>query len=537
MGIKQEAAIDGSQLKMMLLGAYQSFENNYEMINNLNVFPVPDGDTGTNMLHTMAAVAEAVSKLENPTIGEVGQTAARSAILGARGNSGVILSQLLHGIGKGLVGKEAATNNEIGKAFQYGILYAYRSVSRPVEGTILTVARGIAKGAYHAVRDGLEFTEVLNQAIVAGRAELDRTPELLPALKEAGVVDAGGQGLIVFFEGCLAGLKGEVPPVFVSAEAPEVKLDLTEEFDLEYPYCTEFVVRDSHIEEKEVMRTLESMGNSLIVGVVFDIVKVHIHSKNPGAVLQKAMQWGSLHDIKIDNMKDQHREKLFAKQPAVTKAGLAVLTVAAGDGIAKIMKSIGAEEIIYGGQSMNPPVEDFVRCIEEGRAEQYIILPNNKNIVLAVQQVKKLLGTMQIDFIPTNNLAQGLAALVAFDKEKSMVENVMAMREQAKAARSAACSIAVRDSVVNGIKVKKGQYIGLVEEKIVCAGDQLLEVAAETLGLAAEGAELISIYYGNDMPVEQAEELVDELKKINGDWEIELFDGGQPLYPLLMVIE
>ena len=207
MEMRQEAAIDGSQLKMMLLGAYQSFENNYEMINNLNVFPVPDGDTGTNMLHTMAAVAEAVSKLENATIGEVGQTAATSAILGARGNSGVILSQLLHGIGKGLAGKEAATNNEIGKAFQYGILYAYRSVSRPVEGTILTVARGIAKGAYHAVRGGLEFTEVLSRAIVAGRAELDRTPELLPALKEAGVVDAGGQGLIVFFEGCLAGLK------------------------------------------------------------------------------------------------------------------------------------------------------------------------------------------------------------------------------------------------------------------------------------------------------------------------------------------
>ena len=320
-------------------------------------------------------------------------------------------------------------------------------------------------------------------------------------------------------------------------EAPEVKLDLTEEFDLEYPYCTEFVVRDSHIEEKEVMQTLQSMGNSLIVGVVFDIVKVHIHSKNPGAVLQKALQWGSLHDIKIDNMKDQHREKLFAKQPTVAKAGLAVLSVAAGDGIARIMKSIGAEEIIYGGQSMNPPVEEFVRCIEEGHAEQYIILPNNKNIVLAVQQVKKLLGTMQIDFIPTNNLAQGLAALVAFDKEKPMVENVMNMREQAKAAHSAACSIAVRDSVVNGIKVKKGQYIGLVEEKIVCAGDQLFEVASETLGLAAQGAELISIYYGKDMPVKQAEELADELKKTNGDWEIELFDGGQPLYPLLMVIE
>lgn len=537
MKIRQEAAVDGSDLKTMLLGAYQSFENNYEMINNLNVFPVPDGDTGTNMLHTMSAVADAVSKLENATIGEVGQAAAKSAILGARGNSGVILSQLLHGIGKGLAGKTAATNNEIGKAFQYGVLYAYRSVSRPVEGTILTVARGIAKGAYHAVREGREFTEVLQQAIVAGRAELEKTPELLPALKEAGVVDAGGQGLIAFFEGCLAGLKGEVAPVFVPVEAPEVKLDLTEEFDLEYPYCTEFVVRDSNIEEKEVMHELENMGNSLIVGVVFDIVKVHIHSKNPGAVLQKAMQWGSLHDIKIDNMADQHRGEVFNKQQAVSKAGLAVLSVAAGDGIARIMKSIGAEEVIYGGQSMNPSVEDFVRCIEKGSAEQYIILPNNKNIVLAVQQVKKLLGTKQIDFIPTNNLAQGLAALVAFDKEKSMVENVMLMREQAKAARSAACSVAVRDSVVNGIIVKKGQYIGLVEEKIVYAGDELFDVAAKTLVLAAEGAELISIYYGKDMPAEQAEELADELKKMNGDWEMEIFDGGQPLYPLLMVIE
>ena len=537
MTMKQEAAITGSQLKLMLLGAYQSFDKNYEMINSLNVFPVPDGDTGTNMLHTMAAVAEAVSKLENAKVGEVGQVAAKSAVLGARGNSGVILSQLLHGIGKGLAGKESATNNEIGKAFQYGILYAYRSVSRPVEGTILTVARGMAKGARLAIRDGLELTEVLRQAIAAGRSELARTPELVPVLKEAGVVDAGGQGLIVFFEGCLAALLGEVVPVFATAEAHEIKLDLTEKIDLDYPYCTEFVIRDAAVQEKEVMQALEGMGDSLIVGVVYDIVKVHIHAKDPGAVLQLALHWGTLHDIKIDNMADQHRENLFAKPPVTVRNGLAVLSVAAGDGIAKIMKSIGAEEIIYGGQSMNPPVEDFVRSIEQGKAEQYIILPNNKNIVLAVQQVKKLLGTRQIDFIPTNNLAQGLAALVAFDKSKSMEENVIAMKEQVKAARSAACSIAVRDSVVNGLKIQKGQYIGLVEEKIVCTGDSLLSVAAETLKIAAEEAELISIYHGKDIAADQARLLVEELKEINSDWEIELFDGGQPLYPLLIVIE
>ncbi len=535
MKMKQVAAITGEQLKTMLLGAYQGFENNYEMINNLNVFPVPDGDTGTNMLHTMASVAESVSKLEDAPIGEVAQTAAKYAVLGARGNSGVILSQLLHGIGKGLAGKQAATNNEMGKAFQYGILYAYRSVARPVEGTILTVSRGIAKGAHHAVRSGQEFTEVLRQAIAAGREELNRTPELLPALKEAGVVDAGGQGLIVFFEGCLAALKGEVVPIFASAETVQANFDAVDELDLEYPYCTELVVRGSHVQEKEAMQALEGMGNSLIVGVVFDIVKVHIHTKNPGAVLQQALQWGSLHDIKIDNMIDQQGDKLLNVR--TSKTGLAVLSVAAGDGIAKIMKSIGAEEIIYGGQSMNPSVEDFMRCIENGKAEQYIILPNNKNIVLAVQQVKKLLGTRQIDFIPTNNLAQGIAALMAFDKDKPMVENVMNMKENAKMARSAACSIAVRDSIVNGIKVQKGQYIGLVEEKIVCAGDELLAVAAETLRLAANEAELISIYYGKDLTEEQAVLLEEKLKKSDGEWEIEVFDGGQPLYPLLMVIE
>lgn len=537
MVMKQEASITGNQLQRMLLGAYQSFEKNYEMINSLNVFPVPDGDTGTNMLHTMGSVAEAVSKLEDVTVSEVAQAAAKSAVLGARGNSGVILSQLLCGIARGLVGKVAANNSEIGKAFQFGILYAYRSVSRPVEGTILTVAKGMAKGARQAVRSDLELMEVLKQAIAAGRQELARTPELLPALKEAGVVDAGGQGLLVFFEGCLAALKGEVVSIFVPLESHDIKLNLTEKFDLNYPYCTEFVVKDAQAQEKEVLRALESMGNSLIVAAVYGIVKVHLHTKNPGAVLQKALAWGSLHDIKIDNMADQQEANLFAKMPAVPKSGLAVLAVAAGDGIAQIMQSIGAEEVIYGGQSMNPPVEDFVHHVEQGRAEQYIILPNNKNIILAVQQVKKLLGARQVDYVPTNNLAQGLAALVKFDKAKTMEENLSAMKEHAQSARSAACSIAVRDSVVNGIKIRKGQYIGLVDEKIVCAGDDLLAIASETLMKTAADAELISIYYGKDMDAAETKLLAEALKKINGDWEIEIFDGGQPLYPLLMVIE
>lgn len=539
MGMKQDVAINGRQLQKMLLGAYQSFEKNYIAINDLNVFPVPDGDTGTNMMHTMASVARAVGTLKGgTTVSEVGQVAAKSAILGARGNSGVILSQLLRGIGKGLVGKAEATNNEIGKAFQFGVLYAYRAVSRPVEGTILTVAKGIAKGARHAVRSGVNLADVLEEAIASGKAELKKTPELLPALKEAGVVDAGGQGLLVFFEGCLAALKGETIKDTIPNVVVEEKAVMRKQVDVEFPYCTEFIVKEAAAEEHEVRNALLPLGNSLIVAMAEDIIKVHIHTKNPGTVLSKAVCWGSLHDIKIDNMQDQHESKVFVQAPAVIeKKGLGVLSVAAGEGIAEIMHSIGADEVMYGGQSMNPPVEEFVNRIEQGKAEQYIILPNNKNIVLAAQQVKKLLGEMVVHYIPTTNLAQGLAALVKFDKTKTLLENVTAMKESAAHAHGAAVSVAVRDSVVNGIAIKKGQYIGLVEDKIVYAGDDLESVTLDTVKLAAEDAELISIYYGCDLEEATAQKIASLLETAGDEWEVEVFDGGQPLYPLVMVIE
>ena len=377
---KQEAIISGEQIKNMLLGAYKSFEKNYQYINDLNVFPVPDGDTGTNMMHTMAAVAREISQLQNVTVSEVGTMAARSAIMGARGNSGVILSQLLRGLGKGLAGKKRATSNEVGKAFQFGILYAYRAVSKPVEGTILTVARAIAKGAYHAVRQGEDFEDVLCEALESGKKELARTPELLPALKAAGVVDAGGQGLIVFLEGCLAGFRGEdAGELHLPPSKPSFANFIEMEVDLENPYCTEFIVKEAEVKEDVVRSTLQPLGNSLIVAVVGDIVKVHIHTKAPGLVLQHGLSWGSLHDIKIDNMAEQHQHRVVGAQ--TEKHGLAVLSVAAGNGIASIMHQLGAAEIISGGQSMNPPVEAFIKVIEKGSAEQYIILPNNKNII------------------------------------------------------------------------------------------------------------------------------------------------------------
>lgn len=538
---EEKQVISGKQFKDMLLGAYHSFEKNFEKINDLNVFPVPDGDTGSNMLHTIASVAKAISAMpDDATCGEFGSVAARSAIMGARGNSGVILSQLLRGIGKGVAGKKTLTNIEIGKAFQYGILYAYRSVSKPVEGTILSVARGMAKRAYSTTRNSMGLEELLGEAIRVGKMELAATPEKLPVLKEAGVVDAGGQGLICFIEGCLAGLRGEECAALEIAPATSYKkIENAEPLDLEFPYCTEFIVKEANITKEAVSEALTVFGNSMIVAVMDDIVKVHIHTKHPGDALNCAQQWGTLHDIKINNMVDEHEERLFKNGEPVAapqpKSGLGVLTVAAGDGIAKIMHELGAAEIISGGQSMNPPVADFVNAIENGSCDQYIILPNNKNIILAAEQVKKLLGDSKVSYVPTTNLAQGISALLHYDATKSIIENTVIMANEAKEAVSGAITIAVRDSVVQGMTVKKGDYLGLLNDKIVCIGSSIKEVLFKLL----EGGdyELISLYYGEGLDEEGCAKLADEIVEENEDWEVETFYGGQPLYPLLIAME
>ncbi len=539
---KQTAVINGHDIKNMLLGAYEAFANNYRQIDDLNVFPVPDGDTGTNMMRTMDAVQRALLPLNTVSASDVGGAAAKSAIMGARGNSGVILSQLLRGIGRGLAGKAQVTGNELGKAFQFGILYAYRSVAKPVEGTILTVARGIAKAAYHAVRRGEDFAEILTEAIEGGKLELARTPELLPALKAAGVVDAGGQGLIVFLQGCLNGLLGKNTPLAVSpaaAKAGAAAALPAEEVDLTNPYCTEFIVKNAAVDEKIVREALQPLGNSLIVAAMEDIVKVHIHTANPGTVLQQALCWGTLHDIKIDNMAEQHEHRVFsaAAEQKTKKDGVGIVSVAAGSGIAEIMLAQGVSDIISGGQSMNPPVEDFVHAIENGAYSQYIILPNNKNIVLAAQQVQKLLGADKACYVPTVNLAQGIAAILAFDASKNMEANVAAMTAAAKTAHCAAVSTAVRDSVVNGMEITKGQYIGLLENKIVHACGSMAEAAIGAVQQAGTDWELLTLYYGSEITEDEARAVAAELEKLCPGAEAEVFNGAQPLYPLIITLE
>ncbi len=539
--------IDGKDFRRMIAGAYSEFMREHEYINSMNVFPVPDGDTGTNMLLTLGAVAKAVGEAPDEGIGSLARRGADSAIMGARGNSGVILSQLLRGIARGLAGKDTATSAEVGKAFQYGVLYAYRAVARPVEGTILTVAKGIAKGTQRAVREHAEFADILTAAIVAGQDELRRTPELLPALKAAGVVDAGGQGLIVFLKGCLEGLEGRFsgPEADFGRTLTVTGLDV--DISISHPYCTEFIVKKFAASLQEVKRQLEQMGESLVLAPGENILKVHIHTAHPGAVLESAIAWGTLHDIKIDNMADQRRDKIIEQggvtsmlAPAATeedRAKLAIVSVAAGEGLIAIMQQVGAGIIISGGQTMNPPVEEFMTAIHNGNAEQYIILPNNKNIVLAAAQAKKLLGE-QVAIVPTTNVPQGLAAILAFDPDSSLEANLERMTEAQAAVRSGSITIAVRDSSVDGQLVPEGSYIGVMDGSVVVYSGELASVLTKLVRhLATDDSSMVSLYFGAELTEAEAEDLAEVLGNELPNIEVEVYSGGQPLYHLIVSVE
>ncbi len=539
--------IDGNDFRRMIAGAYSAFMREHEYINSLNVFPVPDGDTGTNMLLTLGAVAKAVAEAPDEGIGSLSRRSADSAIMGARGNSGVILSQLLRGIARGLSGKDKATSAEVGKAFQYGVLYAYRAVARPVEGTILTVAKGIAKGAHRAVRERVAFADILTEAIRAGQEELKRTPELLPALKAAGVVDAGGQGLIVFLAGCLEGLEGRFSGPEADFGRTLTVPAMVAETNIAHPYCTEFIVKRFTAGLNEVKRQLEQMGDSLVLAQGESVLKVHIHTAHPGAVLESAIAWGTLHDIKIDNMADQHRETTMQNEPLATfnataeplaaKAGLAVISVVSGDGLTDIMRQMGAGVIISGGQTMNPPVEEFMAAVHNGPAERYIILPNNKNIVLAAAQAKKLLGD-RVAIIPTVNVPQGLAAVLAFDPERDLEANVALMTEAQAAVKSGSVTIAVRDSQVEGQTVPAGAYIGVIEGRVAVWADSLQgALTALVEYLAGPEAGMISLYYGAGLAESEAQALAGLLRATRSDIEVEVYSGGQPHYQFIVSVE
>ncbi len=530
--------IDGQAFKNMLIGAYQMFEKKYEIINQLNVFPVPDGDTGSNMLNTLRSMySMIVNEDGSETIGVLAEKAATGAIMGARGNSGVILSQIIHGISRGLRGKRTASCSQMGKAFQYGILYAYRAVSQPVEGTILSVARGLARGTRDVIRTESDFSRVLEACIASGEEALALTPEQLPILKQANVVDAGGQGLIYFLVGCLNGLTGKNEDVEVSNVKPlfdkmEVK---GEAFSIEFPYCTQFMLSPCKINGKEIRKRLNAWGESIVIAEGDNLVRVHIHSQRPGHVLDMAADWGTLHDISISNMIDQFEENK-EKQADIQKKPLGILSVVSGDGWMEIFENMGAD-VLSGGQTMNPSVQELSDTIKNGHYEKYIILPNNKNIILAAKQIKKIMGET-ITIVPSTNAMEGLAAAMVFSADQTPEENQAAMTEAMESVKTGQVTTAVRDTTIGAAVIHKDDYLGISRGKDIIATPDFKDCVKKLLAeIVNEDTEVISLYYGEGLTKEDAEALVEELGEIYEDAEFEVYEGGQPLYPVYISAE
>lgn len=554
-----EMTIDAAGFQKMIIGASYYFSREKEAINALNVFPVPDGDTGTNMSMTLAAAAEAALAYRGNAIGEIAVETASGALMGARGNSGVILSQLLRGIARGLQGKRIARPDDLSKSFQYGVVYAYKAVSRPVEGTILTVARETARGARSAARSGAGPCRIIEAAIKKGREALARTTEMLPELKRAGVVDAGGLGFIVFLEGCLFSVQhalGEILARKKEAEAAGAgnrtagaeAATPSGAAELPHPYCTEFIVKGTPA-AAELKDRLGPLGDSLLVVNQNNVSKVHIHTADPGSVLSLCLGYGSLHGIKIDNMSDQHRHALNLQAPietmvAVTgpspakgKKDTGIIAVSFGEGIKELFLSLGADEIVYGGQTMNPRVKDLFDAVQRIAADRVIILPNNKNIQMVAQQVQKI-SAKEIAVIGSRTIAQGLAAMVAFSPAADFAKNIGAMENSLKRVKSGELTYATRDTVIRGRKIPQGSYLGLYNGQLCSAGDELTPAALELIGeMLDEEDELVTVLYGKGISSGEAEAFAASVQNDHPCMEVELKYGGQPIYYYILAIE
>ncbi len=555
---KEDIYLHGRDLRDMILEACSYFELHKKAINDLNVFPVPDGDTGTNMSLTLMAAARDLQKAQTASIGEVAKIAAQSTLMGARGNSGVILSQLFQGIARGLASKEQAQLSELGKAFQYGIVYAYNAVSEPVEGTILTVAREIARGSKDILKTPLNLAELLETAIQSGREALERTPEQLPVLKEAGVVDAGGLGLVVFLEGCLQGFLSSTAKAdyveresvvgTITAQEPVNKPDsnILEDFDARYPYCTELVIKGAGISLENLRKIMAPWGDSLVVAGNETMTRIHIHTANPGNVLEMCLNYGSIHAIKIDNMIDQFQETHWSSSaehqadgllPQDISPGIGVVAIASGNGLAAIFSSLGADKIVSGGQSMNPSVQEIRDAIAGIPAAKVIVLPNNNNIRLAAEQTSKLVEK-EIVVIDTRSVPQGLSAILSLNRGSTLEENYQEMCKRAEQVKTGEITYATRDATINKMKVKKNSIIGLANGKMLVSGEDINTSTRRLVQYMLENDdEILSLFYGQDVSVQEAQELAEDLSMEYPDVEVELHYGGQPLYYYIFSIE
>ncbi|GAA4716104.1 DAK2 domain-containing protein [Brevibacillus fulvus] len=551
--------LDGDFFSQMIYQGGNLLKANAHRVDSLNVFPVPDGDTGTNMNLTFTSGVEELARQSPVRIDQAASALARGLLMGARGNSGVILSQLFRGFEKAVHGKAEIGAKEFADGLKAGVDTAYQAVMKPVEGTILTVAREAAETAVRTARATDNLLAVMEKTYEQAQATLNRTPEILPVLKEVGVVDSGGQGLVYIYEGFLRVLRGEKPTVTEPPESDPAAADLEEMVaqvhmkteEIHFGYCTEFMIwlknstePNKHPFSEQIFRNrLAQMGDSLLVVSDEELVKVHVHTENPGGVLELAQSYGSLHRIKIENMREQHlnilkeegRKKADVPQPAKLPYGL--IAVASGSGLAEIFRSLGVHRVIEGGQTMNPSTEDFLTAIRELNAEKVIILPNNSNILMAAKQAAEL-ADVPAAVIPTKSIPQGMAALVAFHAGENLEYNEKAMTDAFALVKTGLITHAVRDTKMGDVQIKEADFIGIIDGVIVTS-DRELTVCGEAVlrHLLEETTELVTIFYGSEDDKDQAERFAQLIEQLSPDVEIEVLYGGQPLYPFIFAAE
>ncbi|HEL1257907.1 TPA: DAK2 domain-containing protein [Streptococcus equi subsp. zooepidemicus] len=551
--------ITTSLFQEMIQAAATRLGKQAEYVNSLNVFPVPDGDTGTNMSMTMDNGAKEVADKPASTVGEVGQILSKGLLMGARGNSGVITSQLFRGFGQSIKSKEELTGKDLAQAFQMGVEVAYKAVMKPVEGTILTVSRGAATAALKKADLTDNAIEVMQAALDGAKGALAKTPDLLPVLKEVGVVDSGGQGLVFIYEGFLSALNGDyvasedfkATPAnmseMIKAEHHKSVAGHVATEDITYGYCTEIMVAlkqgPTYVKEfnyDEFQGYLSGLGDSLLVVNDDEIVKVHVHTEDPGLVMQEGLKYGSLIKIKVDNMRNQHEAQVqkIDNGPAKAEAKeFGLIAVVAGDGLAEIFKAQGVDYIISGGQTMNPSTEDIVKAIEAVNAKQVIILPNNKNIFMAAQSAAEVVD-IPAAVVETRTIPQGFTSLLAFDPSKALEDNVADMTASLSDVVSGSVTLAVRDTTIDGLDIHENDFLGMVDGSIVVSNPDMAATLKTTFDhMIDEDSEIVTIFIGEDGSSEVAQGLADYLEETYGDIEVELHQGDQPVYPYLMSVE
>jgi len=544
--MKEADSINGEELREMFAAATDWFEKSAQDVDALNVFPVPDGDTGTNMLLTMRSSVDETCNISNaPNASAVAKAIAKGALMGARGNSGVILSQIWRGLAEGLEDNETITGTTLAKALTKASERAYKAMSKPVEGTILTVTREAAEAALAQVEINNNLVSVMEAAVAAAKESVANTPTLLPVLKEAGVVDAGGQGLYTIFEGALHYLKGEVEqlqlrrPWMIASNIPLTpKLaQMVVDSEEPYGYCTEFLLKGEKFNPDKIRSKLEKKGQSLIVVGDASAVRVHIHTLDPGNVIRYGTSLGTVHQVSIRNMDEQHQDYLETQKERMPASGIATVAVVSGDGLSEVFTSLGVAAIAHGGQTMNPSTRDLLQAVEAVPSNKVIILPNNKNVVLTAQQVESL-TQKQVVVIPTETIPQGIAALLAFDYEADLETNTRLMTDAKAAVKTIEITRAVRSAQLDGLSIKKNQTIGLLDGDLLATGSDTADILNKILAkLNLSKAEIFTIYYGADTKQAEAEQVSASIRERYPQLEAEVVRGGQPYYNYIVSIE